>query len=149
MSNNTSPDITKLPRRGSTPLLHNLRNLFSKHDPNSNSLVKHNTRSREEHLLSECLLKLGPESNLEKRLAFANEFCEFLSQYRLDIMYLAHVWSRIKDLFDPTQSSAAKQAGTKILRAFAENHRERLGLLTSGKKIIYLSYLHGSQIDPI
>jgi len=124
---NTSPDA-KIPRRGgSTPLLHNLRNLFSKYD--SNSPTKR--PRQEEILLSECLLKLGPDAPFEKRLSFANEFCEFLSQYRLDIMYLTHVWARIKDLFDPGQSPAAKLAGIKILRAFAENHRDRLGLIKS------------------
>ena len=124
-SNSTNSDSK---RNSSRSVVARLRSIFSRDvtSPNSRS----SGRSLDK-LLSECLQKIGKDVPIEKRLSFVAEFCEILAHYRIDRMYLEHIWSRVKDLFDPQYPPEAK-AGLRIIRTLARCHTERIEIIKAG-----------------
>ena len=134
------PDSLKRRRSGSQAIKR-LRAVFSREreGPTSPSAVASNRDSSSEKLLNECLFKLGKEHALEKRVAFVDEFCEFLEQFRFDRMFLEHVWSRVRDLCDPQAPPIARCAGFKIIQTLMKHHNERVGVIKAGTSLSLLS----------
>lgn len=91
--------------------------------------LAHNRSSSKssDKLLVECLQKLGKDLPLEKRISFVDEFCDFISQHRVDQTYVDHLWIRIKDLLDSQHPKEAKSAGLKVIRALVR-HMDRINL---------------------
>ena len=128
---NTSPGNQKNQRSNS--ILRSLRGIFSREELSTNNVRNTTPRPITDKLLSECLQKLSKDTPVEKRLAFVEEFCEFITQYRLDRMFIGHLWNKIKDLLEPSQPQQLYHAGLKIIKALAEHHAERLGVVKAGK----------------
>lgn len=118
----TSPHAAE--RRRSGGVLGRLRQLYSKEPGGPRS-----KGSTTDKLLNECLHKLSAECPLDKRITFLHEFCDFVAHYRLDRMFLEHVWCRVRDLCDASAPPAAREAGMLFVRTLVEYHNERIGMV--------------------
>lgn len=111
----------------SSGVVASLRSIFSSRD--TNSQTRSNAKSSD-RILAECLQKLGKEVPLEKRIAFVDDFCDFIAQHRVDQTFADHLWTRIKDLLDPQHPKEAKSAGLKIIRSIIK-HAERVNIINT------------------
>lgn len=111
----------------SLSVVYSLKKLLSKDFSQNQPLESY------DEVLSQCLERLGRELSLENRINFLNEFCEFISQNRIDRMFLEHLWSRVKDFFGPQHPKEVKAAGLHFIRVIAQYHTDRLGIIKAGK----------------